>query len=184
MGRAGKKPALEAGMGNDFMKAMAGAAAVLAAAGLVLSACGGRPANPVAMVQPSDDKMNCQLLQAEYGSNESRARTLAGEKTEAEQQNAAKVAGVLLVGLPALLTVDTQKTEETEIRALKERNDHLARLMATKECPNTPAPTQPAKTPDSDATAQSESNAEKSPDCKDVGGYEAYLKKTGKTCML
>jgi hypothetical protein len=166
------------------MKAMAGAAVVLAAVGWMLAACGGRPASPVATVQPADDKMNCQLLQAEFGSNESRARTLAGEKTEAEQQNAAKVAGVLLVGLPALLTVDTQKTEETEIRALNERNDYLARLMATKACPNAPAPVQPVKAPESETTAQSESSAEKAPNCRDVGGYEAYLKKTGKTCML
>jgi hypothetical protein len=128
--------------------------------------------------------MNCPLLQAEYGSNELRARSLAGEKTDAEQQNAAKVAGVLLVGLPALLTVDVAKTEEIEIAALRGRNDHLARLMTEKQCPNAPAATQPAKTPESDATAQSAGGTEKSPDCKDVGGYEAYLMKTGKTCML
>jgi len=148
---------------------------MLAAAALTLSACGGRPANPVAMVQPTDGLMNCPLLQVEYASNESRTKSLAGEMTDAEMQNAAKVAGVVLIGMPALLTVDVNKTEEIEIRALKDRNDHLARLMMEKECPNAPAPTQPARTPESDATRQSAGDVEKSPACKDVGGYEAYI---------
>jgi hypothetical protein len=155
------------------------AAVVIAAATLTLSACGGRPANPVAAVQPSDGKMNCQLIQVEYGSNEARARSLAGEKKDAEKQNAAKV---VLMGMTGLLALDLKKTEEVEIRALKDRNDHLARLMAAKDCPNAPPVAQPAKSSDAASETGGESTAV--PSCKDVGGYEAYLKKTGKVCVL
>lgn len=164
------------------MRAFLRLAVGLAAATLILSACGGRPANPIAAVQPTDSKMNCQLLQVEYASNERRVRSLVGEKADAEKQNAAKAASVLLLGVTGLIMMDLKDSEQVEIRALQDRNEHLAHLMSDKRCPDAPPVTQPARA--SDTTSDTADDAAPAPKCKDVGGYEAYMKKTGKTCML
>jgi hypothetical protein len=161
------------------MNAMGRAAAILAAAGWMLSACGGRPANPVATVQAADDKMNCQLMQTEYASNESRANALVGEKVKAQEQNAAKF---VLMGMSGLLMMDLKDTEQVEIRALKDRNNRLARLMAGKGCPDAPRVSQPAGA--TEATSEGGAGSAVAPNCKDVGGYETYVKKTGRVCML
>ena len=79
------------------------------------------------------------------------------------------------------LLEDLKNSEQVEIRALKDRNGHLARLMSDKRCPNAPPGTQPAKAPDTASDAADDTAPAK---CKDVGGYEAYMKKTDKTCML
>ena len=156
------------------------AAAMTAAVALALSACGGRPANPVPTVQPTDAMMSCPLIQVEYASNKSRANTLAGEKSEAQEQNAAKV---VAMGVTGLLMMDLKDSEQVEIRALKGRNAHLARLMSDKNCPDAPPVSQPASA--SEATASGDGDATAPvPNCKDVGGYEAYLKKTGQVCIL
>jgi hypothetical protein len=155
------------------------AVAMAAAAVLVLPGCGGRPARPVAAVQSSDGKMNCELLHVEYASNETRANALVDEKKFAQENNAAKV---VFLGLTGILTMDLKDSERIEMNALKDRNDHLAHLMSDKGCPDAPPLTQPANA--ADGMSKDADASAPAPQCKDVGGYEAYLKKTGKVCVL
>lgn len=147
---------------------------------LLSAGCGGRPANPVDTVQATDATVPCAVLRVEYDSNEARARAIVGEKLTAENQNAALAAVGILLAWPALLAIDVRPTEKTELRALRDRNRHLVNLMTTKNCPQTPKiPTSPVKGPGTSAQSTGAP-----PECRTVGGYEAYMKKTGKVCRL
>jgi hypothetical protein len=78
--------------------------------------------------------------------------------------------------------MDLKDSERIEMNALKDRNDHLAHLMSDKGCPDAPPLTQPANA--ADGMSKDADASAPAPQCKDVGGYEAYLKKTGKVCVL
>jgi hypothetical protein len=147
---------------------------------LLLAGCGGRPANPVQTVQATDASVPCAVLRVEYDSNEARARSLVSDKQTAENQNVALAAVGLLLAWPALLAMDLKPTEKVELRALRDRNQHILNLMKVRNCPQTPelkpSPVKGTGVVSRDAGGQ--------PYCRDVGGYEAYMKKTGEVCRI
>jgi hypothetical protein len=113
------------------MTAMALAAVVFA------SACAGRAPAPVAVVQPVDETMNCDAIQAEVNANTQRIAELGSEQGAKVAQNvAAGVAGAFLI-LPFFL-MDFQNAAGKEEAALKSRNDYLATL-ARQRCAPQPA---------------------------------------------
>lgn len=113
------------------MTAMALAAVVFA------SACAGRAPAPVAVVQPVDETMSCDAIQAEVNANTQRIAELGSEQGAKVAQNvAAGVAGAFLI-LPFFL-MDFQNAAGKEEAALKSRNDYLATL-ARQRCAPQPA---------------------------------------------
>jgi hypothetical protein len=108
----------------------------LAAVGIiaaVLAACAGRDAQPVAVVQPGDQQLDCAAIQAEVVANNKTVQELSSEKGEKVAQNVA--AGV--VGLfiwPIWFGMDFKGTAGTEEEALQNRQQYLAVLAAQRNC--------------------------------------------------
>ena len=116
--------------------------AVAFAALIFLSACAGRAPNPVAVVQPIDETMSCEAIQAEVNANTQRIAELGSEQGAKVAQNVvAGVAGAFFI-LPLFL-MDFQNAAGKEEAALKSRNDYLATL-ARQRCAPQPA-AQPAR---------------------------------------
>lgn len=98
-----------------------------------IAACGGRVANEVQQVRPSDTALSCDHLEAEIEVNAARMAELAGERKMANDHNAGKIAGAVLV--PAyILFIDLSDTEKKEAEALMGRNLELERLMKARSC--------------------------------------------------
>jgi hypothetical protein len=107
------------------------------AAVVFASACAGRAPAPVAVVQPVDETMNCDAIQAEVNANTQRIAELGSEQGAKVAQNvAAGVAGVFLI-VPFFL-MDFQNAAGKDEAALKSRNDYLATL-ARQRCAPQPA---------------------------------------------
>jgi len=100
----------------------------------MLGACAGRSAQPVAMMQPYDDGLSCEQVQAEIQSNEAKARQLTDENNSAHNANIAVGAVGVLLFWPALFALDLSDAERVEIQALHDRNMHLASLQ--RDCSN------------------------------------------------
>jgi hypothetical protein len=99
-----------------------------------LTNCAARRVDPVAMTQPTDDRLTCSEIDQEMKSNQAEAAELLQKNKEVDQANAAKVvASVVLSGWFAL-TVDLSKEEQVKMRALADRNEALALLKANKRC--------------------------------------------------
>jgi hypothetical protein len=78
---------------------------ICASFALVLGACAGRDAQPVATVQPQDVNSDCAMINAEISANNSRAESLATEQGWKTTQNVA--AGVVgIVVWPVLFALD------------------------------------------------------------------------------
>ena len=123
-------------MRSKSVTAMALAAVVFA------SACAGRAPAPVAVVQPVDETMNCDAIQAESAANTKRIAELGSERGAKIAQNVA--AGV--VGLfiwPTLFLMDFQDAIGKEEEALKSRNNYLATLARQRCAPQ--SATQPSR---------------------------------------
>ena len=119
-------------MRSKSVTAMALAAVVFA------SACAGRAPAPVAVVQPVDETMNCDAIQAESAANTKRIAELGSERGAKIAQNVA--AGV--VGLfiwPTLFLMDFQDAIGKEEEALKSRNNYLATLARQRCAPQSAA---------------------------------------------
>lgn len=116
---------------SDYAVVRLAAAAVLA---WPLANCAARQVNPVAMTQPTDDRMTCPQIDQEMKSNQAAAAELLEKNKEVDQANAAKVvASVVLSGWFAL-TVDLSHEEQIKMRALADRNEALASLKANRRC--------------------------------------------------
>lgn len=96
---------------------------------LSLSACGGRTTNPVAATTPYDGQLTCEHVQAERGVNEARIADLKNEEQDDTRNN---IAFLVTGGIGGALAMDTSHSEETEIKALKARDDVLDGLIAEK----------------------------------------------------
>ncbi len=107
---------------------------------LSVSACGGRSANPVPVRHSSDTALSCQQLQSEYSFNRRTIDELRQEDLDRQGQNAAVAGLVLLVGVGALVAMDTGEAQDTETEALLRRNLNLAALAGSNDCdPLTPS---------------------------------------------
>jgi len=101
---------------------------------LSLAACAARQVTPVAMTQPTDDRLTCSAIDQEMKSNQAAAAELLQKNNEVDQANVAKVvASVVLSGWIAF-TVDLSNEEKIKMRALADRNEALALLKTKKGC--------------------------------------------------
>lgn len=109
----------------------------------MLSACGGRVANPVPTDRTIDDALSCAHISAEAEVNAARILDLLGEKQAANENNAALILALpLSVAFPFFL--DLGDAEQQEIRALEARTKRLDALGTAKGCPLKTASEQPA----------------------------------------
>ena len=111
--------------------------------------------------------------------NRTNAARIIELKREAEgkvaQNIAAAAAGIIFI-LPFFL-MDFQDAPGVEGSALVRRQKRLLALAQEKDCKiETVSPTERA-------TKRAGKTGE-TPRCSEVGGYEAYMKKTGKVCVL
>lgn len=95
---------------------------------VLLTACAGRDAKPVAVMNAYDRDLSCEQIQAEIQSNEAKARQLVDEDNSAHNANIAIGAVGVLLFWPALFALDLSDAERVEIDALHARNMHLANL--------------------------------------------------------
>jgi hypothetical protein len=121
-----------------FRKAFSDSAVVrlAAAAAFVwpLASCAARQVTPVAMTQPTDDRLTCPEIDQEMKSNQAAAAELLEKNKEVDQANAAKVAASIVLSGWFALTVDLSHEEQIKMRALADRNEALAALKAKKRC--------------------------------------------------
>jgi len=114
---------------------------------VALLGCAGRKAEPVAVMEPYDDKLACEQIQAEISSNETQALQLSSQNESAHSNNVAiGVVGAILFW-PALFALDTGDAEKVEMQALHDRNTHLDTVYAQKGCSATKSATAPAAVP-------------------------------------
>jgi hypothetical protein len=101
---------------------------------LMLTACGGRAARPVAATNDYDDRLTCDQLRAERGVDDTKLADLTQERKHAENNN---------IGMVAVspLFIDLSSTERKEADALAKRNAVLDDLIARK-CSAAPPPHQ------------------------------------------
>jgi hypothetical protein len=98
-----------------------------------LGACMGRAPNPVAVVQPQDQMMDCTAIYAEVASNNQKVEQLARDSGWKVAQNVAAGVGGLVV--PVLwFGMDFQGTADKEAQALQARQQYLGALAMQKGC--------------------------------------------------
>ncbi|WP_431283956.1 hypothetical protein ACQW02_03865 [Humitalea sp. 24SJ18S-53] len=110
---------------------------LVCALSLGLAACAGRAPAPVAVVQPMDESMDCNAIQAEVAANNQRLSALGSESGAKVAQNViAGVAGAIFI-LPLFL-MDFQGAAGIDERSIQARNAYLstlARARCTTQAP-------------------------------------------------
>ncbi len=105
-----------------------------------LAGCAGRAPQPVAVVQPQDNLMDCVAIAADVQANNAKIQDLASERGEKVAQNvAAGVAGLFI--WPLWFGMDFQGAASTEVTALQSRQEYLGSLGEQKRCGASPAVT-------------------------------------------
>ncbi len=102
---------------------------------MLLSACGGREAHPVAYRQPGDDRISCSEILAEIDANKATIAELKPRADTTTKNIALGVVGALVV-FP-LFWMDFKDGEGKEIEALVRRNQWLHEIAAGNGCPAT-----------------------------------------------
>jgi hypothetical protein len=98
-----------------------------------LGACMGRAPQPVAVVQPQDQMMDCTAIYAEVSANNAEVQRLGKEQGWKVAQNVAAGVGGLIV--PVLwFGMDWQGTAGKEAQALQARQQYLGALAVQKGC--------------------------------------------------
>jgi hypothetical protein len=94
------------------------------------AACAGRAPQPVAVVQPQDQFMDCPAIIAEVQANNEKVQQLASDEGLKTAQNVA--AGVAGFVVPVLwFGMDWQGTASKEVAALQSRQQYLAEAAKT-----------------------------------------------------
>jgi hypothetical protein len=102
-----------------------------------LGACMGRAPQPVAVVQPQDQMMDCTAIYAEVAANNQKVEQLARDSGWKVAQNVA--AGVAGFVVPVLwFGMDFQGTADKEAQALQARQQYLGALAVQKHCGGPP----------------------------------------------
>jgi hypothetical protein len=110
-------------------------AAACFAAGL--GACMGRTPQPVAVIQPQDQFMDCTAIYAETQANNAKIQQLAKDNGWKVAQNVA--AGVAGFVVPVLwFGMDFQGTADKEATALQARQQYLGAMAVQKRCGGPP----------------------------------------------
>jgi hypothetical protein len=108
--------------------------AAVAALAWPLASCAARQVTPVAMTQPTDDRLTCSEIGREMTSNQAAAAGLLEKNKEVDQANAAKVVASVVLSGWFVLAVDLSHEEQIKMRALADRNEALALLKAKNRC--------------------------------------------------
>ncbi len=111
------------------MKRIIASSLVLA---LVLSACAGRPANPVMVDQVGDNKKTCASLETEMKGVQAEIQRLLPESDKSGKNIGLGVAGAFL--LVPLFFMDLTESEKIEINAYRQRYNRLNILASEKKC--------------------------------------------------
>lgn len=104
---------------------------------VILGACMGRSPDPVAVVQPQDQMMNCAAIFAETQANNAKVQQLAKDNGWKVAQNVAAGVGGLVVW-PLWFAMDFQGTADKEAAALQARQQYLGQLAVQKRCGGLP----------------------------------------------
>ncbi|MGF1609072.1 MAG: hypothetical protein ACFCUQ_06735 [Kiloniellales bacterium] len=107
---------------------------VLGLSAIALTACMGREPNPVAVQSERDHSLSCLVLEAEREGNWERLRYLRREQDGSEDMNIVVGSFAAAVFPPALVATDVSDAEVVEMRALRQRNDHIENLRVVKGC--------------------------------------------------
>ncbi len=99
---------------------------------LVLSACAGRPANPVMVDQVGDNRKTCPALEAEMKGVQAEIQRLLPESDKSGKNIGLGVAGAFL--LVPLFFMDLTESEKIEINAYRQRYNRLNILATEKKC--------------------------------------------------
>jgi hypothetical protein len=98
-----------------------------------LGACLGRTPQPVAVIQPQDQLMDCTAIYAEVTYNNQKVEQLGRDEGWKVAQNVA--AGVAGFVVPVLwFGMDWQGTASKEAQALQARQQYLGALAVQKHC--------------------------------------------------
>lgn len=106
--------------------------AILLVSSMLVSACGGRTANPVMAQQYGDEKKSCAALESEMVSIQSEISRLLPQEDKAGKNIALGVAGAFV--LFPWFFMDMGHAEEEEVNAYRQRYNHLAAIAADKDC--------------------------------------------------
>lgn len=119
----------------------------------LLSACGGRTANPVMAQQYGDQKKSCTALETEMVGIQQEIARLMPETDKTGKNVALGVTGFFF--LVPLFFMDFSHAEEEEVNAYRQRYNNLASIAADKGCEMDTRPIPPlrpeqsgVKTPD------------------------------------
>ena len=104
---------------------------------VALGACMGRTPQPVAVVQPQDQFMDCTAIYAEIQGNNAQVQQLAKDRGWKVAQNVAAGVGGLVVW-PLWFAMDFQGTADKEAAALQARQQYLGALAVQKRCGSSP----------------------------------------------
>lgn len=99
---------------------------------LILSACAGRPANPVMVDQVGDNRKTCPTLEAEMKGVQAEIQRLLPESDKSGKNIGLGVAGAFL--LIPLFFMDLTESEKIEINAYRQRYNRLNILATEKKC--------------------------------------------------
>lgn len=98
----------------------------------LLTACGGRTANPIMASQYGDTKKSCEALEFEIANTESEMNRIIGDTDKTGKNVALGVAGAFL--LVPWFFMDFKNAEATEYQALRQRYQHLTSIAIDKNC--------------------------------------------------
>jgi hypothetical protein len=99
----------------------------------LVSACAGRPANPVMVDQVGDTKRNCASIETEMRFVEKEITRLIPETDKTNKNVGLGIAGAIFI-VP-LFFMDLSESEKIEVNALRQRYNRLNILATDKQCP-------------------------------------------------
>lgn len=106
---------------------------------MALGGCAGRAPQPVAIVQPTDQIMDCAAISIEAQANNYKLQQLGVESSNKVGQNvAAGVAGLFI--WPLWFAMDFQDAAGKEVAAINSRNQYLAAMATQRRCGAPQAP--------------------------------------------
>ena len=119
------------------MKHFSPALHVTLASVLFISACAGRPANPVAVAQVGDERRSCDALIAEMSQIDANIAAKLPDTQKTGKNVALGVAGLFL--LVPWFFMDFTESEKIEIEAMRNRYTRLNSIAADKGCGAAPS---------------------------------------------
>jgi len=98
----------------------------------LLSACGGRAANPVMINQYGDNKKSCRALEMEMTNTQSEIQNLIPDTEKTGKNVVLAVTGAII--LVPWFFMDLTQSEQIEVNALRQRYNNLAVIAVDKRC--------------------------------------------------